>query len=126
MKRIIWLLSFVIAGLALIAVGLTIPAHLRGLDARVVLNEQANSPSLVDEGLALVSQGKIGPAILILQAAQLEKLPETARLQAELERFIKAHPEDLLLGGTDAYLPSLVRPKSPKARVPIIDLLIPN
>src|SRR5216110_707801 len=109
MSRVIWLLSFVLAGLALIAVGLTIPAHLRALDARVVLNEQSGSPSIVDEGLALTSQGKIGPAILILQAAQQERVAETARLQAEVEKIIKAHPEDLLPGGSDPYLPSLVR-----------------
>src|SRR5438093_536758 len=108
MSRVIWLFSFVLAGLALIAIGLTIPAHLRALDARVVVNEQPGTPSVVDEGLALTSQGRIGPAILVLQAAQQERLPETARLQAEVEKFIKGHPEDLLLGGSDPYLPSLV------------------
>src|SRR5467141_2511150 len=109
MNRVIWLLSFVVAGLLLIAIGLTIPAHLRALDARVLLNEQAGSPSLVDEGLALTSQGKIGPAIFILQAAQMERLPESARLQAEIEKYLKAHPDELFLGGADPYLPLLVR-----------------
>src|SRR5215212_9907028 len=127
MNRVLWLLSFVFAGLVLIALGLMIPAHFRALDARVVVNEQADSPSLVDEGLALTSQGKIGPAVLLLQAAQREKLPETARLQAEIEKFIKGHPDDYFLGGDDPYLAPLVKPKGARTvRQPIVDLVIPR
>jgi len=127
MKRVLWLLSFVIVGLVLIALGLTIPANFRGLDARVVLNEKGTSPSVVDEGLALVSQGKIGPAVMLLEAARREKLPEAAKLQTEVEKYAKAHPEDIFLGGTDPYLASLVKPRKPKSmRQPVVDLLIPG
>src|SRR3954469_22726789 len=123
--RFLWLTFLIVAGLVLIALGLTVPAHLRAIDARVALKDQPGNPSVVEEGLTLVSQGKLGPAILLLQAAQQERLPETARLQSEIERVIRNSPAELRLGGTDPYLGSLLKvpPGRPK-REPIVDLLI--
>jgi len=119
------LIVLAVAGLVLIALGLTVPAHLRALDARVVLKEQSPNTSLVDEGLALASQGKLGPAILLLQAAQQEQLAETARLQSEVERIIRTRPIDLVLGGQDPSLASIVKvPEGRPRPVPIVDLLI--
>lgn len=125
MKRLLWLISFVGVGLVLIAFGLTIPAHLRALDARAVLRHSPGSPSVIDEGLSLTSRGKVGPAMLLLKAAQQQNFPEANRLASEVEKFSRSHPDDLLLGGADPYLPSLINPKIPKTvRQPIIDLLI--
>ena len=125
--KYVLLFFLLLVGLLLIGFGLTVPAHLRATDARVVLKDQAASAALVDEGLTLVSQRKLGPAILLLQAAQQERLPETSRLQAEVERVIRARPVDLVLGGDDPYLPSLLKiPEGRARRVPIVDLLIPQ
>lgn len=124
MKRWFWLIFWSGLGLVLIAFSLTVPVHLRAIDARVVVKDQPGNTSVVDEGFALLSQGKLGPAILLLQAAQQERMPETARLQSEVERVIRNRPEDLILGGSDPYLPSLLKmpPGRPKPQ-PIIHLL---
>jgi hypothetical protein len=123
--KVIGFIFLAAVGLVLIALGLTVPAHLRAIDARIVLREQPDNPSVVDEGLAAVSQGKLGPAILLLQAAQQERMPETARLQSEVERVIRNSPADLRLGGSDPYLASLLKfPAGRAKREPIVDLLI--
>src|SRR3954468_19668453 len=122
MKRLFWLISFVAVGLVLIAFGLTVPAHLRALDARAVLRHSTGNLSVIGEGLSLISHGKIGPAVLLLKAAQRENLPEANRLASEIGKFSASHPNDLLLGAADPYLPSLVNPKfSKNVRQPIID-----
>jgi hypothetical protein len=123
--KVIGFIFLAAIGLVLIALGLTVPAHLRAIDARIVLREQPDNPSVVEEGLSAVSQGKLGPAILLLQAAQQERMPETARLQSEVERVIRNAPADLRLGGSDPYLPSLLKfPAGRAKREPIVDLLI--
>lgn len=125
MNRLILLICFVSAGLVLIAFGLTIPAHLRAVQARVILQDQPGNPSLVDEGLSLVSQSKVGPATLLWQAAYRENMPEAARLQGEIQQFASRHPGTVFLGGIDPYLPALLKPKSDKpVSQPIADVLI--
>jgi len=125
MNRFLWVITFVGLGLVLIAFGLTTPAHLRALDARVVLREQPGNPSVVSEALSVLSRGKIGPATLLYDAARNENISGADQLSDEIKRFSRSHPNDLLLGGADPVLGSILQARSGKTgRQPIVDLLI--
>src|SRR5260221_8868884 len=108
MNRFLWLITFVGLGLVLIVFGLTTPAHLRALDARVVLREQPGNPSVVSESLSLLSREKVGPATLLYDAARNENIPGADQLADDIKRFNRNHPNDLLLGGADPHLGPII------------------
>src|SRR5258707_395022 len=114
MNRFLWLITFVGLGLVLIAFGLTTPAHLRALDARVVLRDQPGNPSVVSESFSLLSRGKIGPATLLYDAARSENISGADPLADEIKRFNRSHPNDLLLGSADPHLGPIILARSGK------------
>jgi len=88
-------------GLALLAAGLFVPAHLRALDVAVIQSAGRNSQTLAGEGQALAAVGKLGAAQLLQQAAQGEKISGAEASGAALAGRVRQNPEALFWGADE-------------------------
>src|SRR5688572_12034099 len=100
----LWTSIFVIGGVLLLACALLVPAHFLAVDAAVVERAGkgkpgASTPTLIEEGLTLLSVEKLGPARMLLQAAQLEGAQGTELLAAGVAKFTSDNPSLVALGG---------------------------
>ena len=103
------------------------PAHLRAVDASVLQEAGRNTPALIEQGLALVRQDKLGAAQLLLQAGQEEGLPDRQRLGLAITNSAAQHPGWLVWGGGDARLDRLFAsdPHLPKSGLePFTDFMV--
>ena len=107
MKRWFWISIFACLGLVLLICGLLVPAHLRAVDASVIQRAGKKSRSLIDEGLALVAQQKVGPARLLAEVTQDAKVPGRNTLGLAVGNFAMTHPRLLVWGGADPVLTNL-------------------
>ncbi len=98
MKRWVFFLSCAILGLGMVICGLLVPMHLRAVDATVVEKAGRNTATLVERGLALVNERKLGAAQLLLQAAHQEGVPDCEKLGLAVTHLTKQHPELQVLG----------------------------
>src|SRR5262249_41530281 len=64
----------VVLGLLMLGLGLLVPMHLRAVDACILKRAGRKTPTLVEQGLTLVSQEKAGPAMLLARAAKSQSL----------------------------------------------------
>lgn len=105
-----WISFFICAllGLGLVICGWLTPAHLRAVDANVLSKAGRKSPSLLDEGLGLVKEKKLGAAQLLGEAAQSEKLPGYQDLAAEIELAARKQPAHLTWGVPDTRFDTLL------------------
>jgi len=76
MKRF-WIAIFLIFGAALLACALLVPAHFRAVDEAVIEGAGrgaagTGAPTLIEEGLTLLSTEKLGPARVLWRTAQTE------------------------------------------------------
>ena len=90
-------------GLTLVAGGLLVPAHLRGLDAGVVHSAGQKGTSLPGAGLAFAEAQRLGVAELLLQAGQIENLPGCEPLSTALAERLRQSP-DARFWGNDLTL----------------------
>ncbi len=90
-----WVLFSVCAilGLVMLVGGLLVPMHLRAVDAGVIARAGRNSPSLIDQGLALAQHGQLSTAQMLLQAAEAEGVPGRERLAATLDTVAAQNPD---------------------------------
>ena len=93
MNRWIGIFICAIVGLALLAVGLVVPAHLRAVDASVLGRAGRGTSSLVEHGMALVREGHIGAATLLAQAATSQQVTDHAKLSTSVEILKGQHPD---------------------------------
>ena len=68
------------------------PAHLRALDASVLEQAGRNTPSLIDQGMALVGDKNLGAAQMLWQAAQLEALPDREKFGEAVNDLARENP----------------------------------
>jgi hypothetical protein len=125
-SRLTWFLLCAISGALMVVDGLVVPAHLRAVDARVLQQAGRNTTALIEQGLALVKQDKLGAAQLVLRAAQKEG-PEWDVLAVALRNSAAQHPGWLVWGGGDARLERLFNsdPGLPKSGTePVTDFLV--
>lgn len=108
--RFIWFLICVLAGLGLLFAGLLVPVHLRAVDVRVLQQAGRGSPSLVEEGIRLASESKLGPAQLVLQVAKQERLPGTDKLQYAVDNLARQHGRWQVWGGPEPRFESIFEP----------------
>ena len=114
MRRTIIFSACVIVGLGALAFGLLMPAHLRAVDVSVIERAGRNTPALVDRGISLVSERKLGAAKLLLDAARREGLSGCERLGFALTNLAARQPDLLLFGGPEsAVLGTLRRSSQP-------------
>jgi hypothetical protein len=127
MNRVVWFIICTAVGLELICWGLLVPAHLRAVDAQVLELTGANSPSLPEEGVALVNLEKTGPARMLLSAADQVDAPNREKLASALKSFEQKQPRARVWGGSALYLERVFE-KSPATTntksQPIVDLLV--
>jgi len=107
MSRWVWFWVCASVGLVLVVCGWLVPAHLRAVDASVLHAAGKNTPALVQQGLALVSQRNLGAAQLLLQAAREEGLPERGELGVAVLDLATKHPELQVWGSAEPRLESL-------------------
>jgi hypothetical protein len=106
-RRWVWFGIYAMLGLAMVVCGLLVPAHLRAVDAKVIEKAGKNSPTLVEEGLKLVNQRKLGAAQLLLQAAQADTLPDHEKLGEVSDAVAVRYPNLFIWGGEEPLLEKL-------------------
>ena len=107
MHRSVWFLICAIFGLLLLICGLSVPAHLRAVDARILQKAGTNTPGLIADGLALVNEKKLGAAQLIAQAAQRKGFTDEERLTTAVEDLARQHPGWVAWGGPEPPFESI-------------------
>jgi hypothetical protein len=98
-KRWQWALACAVSSLLLLFCGLLVPAHLRAVDVSVIQRAGSNTPVLIEQGLALVNENKLGAAQLLLPVAQAEKLSGWEKLGLAINNSARQHPDWLVWGG---------------------------
>ena len=76
----------------LLLCGWLVPVHLRAVDLAVIQRAGSGSPSLIDRGMALAGAGQSGPAELLLQAAQRQRLIGVEKLSNAVSRLSAQGP----------------------------------
>ena len=128
--KTLWLIICLICGVLLLGCALLVPAHFRAVDAAVVEGAGkgkpgAGTPTLIEEGATFLSVEKLGPARILLQAAQAEGVARTELLASGIAQFTRENPNLVLLGGASPLLEKLdLRQGQAAAPVPIVSLLI--
>ncbi|MBC8003760.1 MAG: hypothetical protein H7X97_14335 [Opitutaceae bacterium] len=116
MRRVLQFSVCVILGLLALACGLLMPAHLRAVDVSVIERAGRRTDSLVERGLALVSDRKLGAAQLLLNAAKNEGLPGVEALGAAVTNLAARQPDLRGFGGTASGPAEALRRASPSPR----------
>src|SRR5260370_15769352 len=107
MNRWLWFWVCASVGLVLVACGWLVPAHLRAVDAGVLQLAGKNTPALIQQGLAFVSQHNLGAGQLLLQAARAEGLPERRAPGVAVLDLATKHPHLPRFGSAQPRLGSL-------------------
>src|ERR1051325_8478221 len=117
MSRWVLALGCILLGLLLLVLGWLVPLHLRAVDSRLLQRAGKNTPSLIDQGISLLNEKRLGAAQLISQAADAAGLPDRQRLGYAITNLAGEHPEWVIWGGGESHLEVLFRtdPKLPKA-----------
>ncbi len=124
-----WLAILVIFGAVLFGCALLVPVHFRAVDASVVERAGrgepgAAAPTLIEEGLTLLSTEKFGPAWMLWRTAESESVPHSEQLGAGIARFSRDNPLLVALGGASPVLDKAdLGQGHAAAPLPIIDLL---
>ncbi len=114
-----------LCGAALLVAALLVPAHFRAVDAHAIDRAGAPTVSLIEEGLTLVSLEKVGPARLVLRAAQAENIRGADKLEAAVAQFAQAQPGLAAWGGADPLIENLKLAATPSDQPkPLVDLLM--
>ena len=109
--------------------GLQIPAYLRAVDSRVIEKAGRNSHTLVENGLALVQENKLGAAQLLAQAAGEAHLTGREKLADAVNRLTNRHPAWQSWGGGDTRVEGFFTadPGTTNAgAVPLTDFMVPE
>jgi len=127
MTRSIGIIILVVSGLALMTAGFLSPAHLRAVDARVIVRAGQGTASLVDEGLKLAEAGQTGPARLFLAAAERLGLAGKERLELALRNSapLKSQPWGGPAPELDQIFMNDSRARQLEGR-PVMELLLPR
>ena len=103
MNRWLKFLACIALGVVMLVCGLLVPVHLRAVDDRVIKMAGRDTPTLMEQGLALVDEHRLGVARIYLQAAQVERLSGWGQLGLEITNAAAQHP-GWLIWGNDASL----------------------
>lgn len=104
--RWVWVYICVVLGLVLLGCGLIVPAHLRAVDAGVVLSAGRTGDSLLQRGKALTDAGRLGAATLLVLAAHQVEMPGWDRVGEALTNRVAQNP-GAMFWGNDTRVSSL-------------------
>jgi hypothetical protein len=107
MNRSVLFVICAVLGLAMLVSGLSVPEHLRAVDARILQRAGKDTPGLTSDGLALVAEKKLGAAQLVLQAARQKGLPEEDKLATAVDDLARQHPGWVAWGGPEPPFESI-------------------
>jgi hypothetical protein len=107
MNRSVLFWVCLVLGLAMLAFGLSVPAHLRAVDARILQKAGAQTLTLTGDGLALTAEKKLGAAQLILRAARFKSLPDEEKLATAVDELARQHPGWVAWGGPEPPFESI-------------------
>jgi hypothetical protein len=117
----------VILGLVVGLAAWSLPVNLKSVTPALLRAAGAGTPTLGAYGRDLVDVEKIGPAALVLTAAQAMNDPRAPALQRALEQFAARQPGLVAWGGWDPFLDPLFNLRATPGRdgsTPIIAFLI--
>jgi hypothetical protein len=92
MSRWLWFLACAILGLVMLGLGLLVPVHLRAVETIVIQQAGRKTTGVVERGLALVGERKLGPAHLLLRAAEAEGISGREKLGAAVTNLARQKP----------------------------------
>ena len=95
------------AGVGLLLAAWSLPVNLKSITPALLRAAGVGTPSVAQLGRQLVQSEKIGPASLVLAAAEAVRDPGTAALQAELNQLATHQPGMVAWGGWDPFLDPL-------------------
>lgn len=97
-----WVYFFIcgVLGLALLACGLLVPAHLRAVDAAVVATAGRNGPSLLEQAQTLAGHQKLGAAQMLVQAARTAGIPGWDAAADAINDQARRNPAALVWGNS--------------------------
>ena len=104
MKRWVCVWACAILGLLLLVCGWLMPVHLRAVDTAVLRQAGQRTPTLVERGLELVKENRLGAAELLLQTAREEGLADRGELGLAVTNLANEHPEFRIWGGGEPQL----------------------
>jgi hypothetical protein len=96
-----------ILGLLMLAGGLLVPMHLRAVDGSVLRKAARKTPTLIERGLTLVSEKKLGAALLLSRAGKAEGLAGNEKLTAAVTNLAIRNPGLELWGSSEPRLETL-------------------
>jgi hypothetical protein len=114
----------------LVAIGAwMLPVNLKSLSPALLRAAGAHTPTLGAYGRDLVDVEKIGPAALVLAAAQATNDPRAPALAGALQEFATRQPGLVAWGGWDPFLDPLFNIRSDPGRrgsTPVLTFFIPE
>ena len=116
-------------GLAILILGWIIPANIKSIDPLLLKKAAQLSKSIVEEGVALVGNDRVGPAQIVLTAAIDIGHPDTNRLINAIAEYQRRRPELVPWGGSDRHLEQVFNLRESALTAtnqPIIPILIPE
>jgi hypothetical protein len=96
--RWVCFLSCAAVGVAALACGLLVPAHLRALDAGVLQLARRGGPLLLEQGGTLAGEKKLGAAQILMAAARATGMPGWDRLGTTVTNLSQQNPAALFWG----------------------------
>ena len=108
-RRWVWFLACSILGLAAVLFALAIPAHLRAVDSAVLKRAGRGTPGVVDHAFKQVRDRQLGPARLLLQAAQSQRLSGREKLEASVNDLAMRYPRLRVWGRPEPVFDAIFR-----------------
>src|ERR1041385_7360250 len=103
-KRWLAVALFALLGLAVLACAWVLPIYLWALDPVVLQKAGKGTPTLVERGLHLVDEHKLGAAELLLESARQEGIAGRAELGLAVTNWAARHPDWKVWGGGGRHL----------------------
>ena len=119
----------VLLGLAIAVVAWLLPVNLKSVSPTLLRAAGEGSPTLGAFGRDLVDVEKLGPAALVLAAAQAVNDPRAPALASALEQFAERQPGLMAWGGWDPFLDPLFNLRSDaghRGSTPVLTFFIPE
>ncbi len=117
-------------GLLALAAAWALPVNLGSVTLPLLRKAGAGTPDLAAVGQEWVQSEKIGPATLLLDAAEAIHDPGAPALRASIASLAAKQSELVAWGGWDPYLDPVLKLKrpggAPSVSTPVIDFLVPE
>lgn len=119
----------VFVGLAIAAAAWMLPVNLKSMSPALLRAAGEGTPTLGAYGRDLVDVEKIGPASLVLAAAQATNDPRAPALENAIQQYTARQPGVVAWGGWDPFLDPLFKLREDKGHrgsTPVLTFLIPE